>query len=131
MTDATIQPMPPADDVFARARADAVAHHVKALRDAILARRARGEHALVEQVITDELGSDVFHSASPRDDALRSAIGALRGFGEHTLLKDLLADELGDTITERRSIDARRAQRLRARLRLLSPAPARTATEIN
>lgn len=92
MTDPTIQPMPPADDVFARARADAVAHHVKALRDAIL---------------------------------------ALRGLGEHALAEQLLADELGDTIQERRSIDARRAQRLRARLRLLSPAPASSATEIN
>lgn len=98
-TSAAIQTLPAADDHFARARADAVAHHIK---------------------------------------TLRHAIGALRGLGEHGLLAALLADELSDTVTEARSIEARKTgpgnttgnTTGRRRMRL-APTGTRAAQEIN
>lgn len=62
---------------------------------------------------------------------LRHAIGALRGLGQHEPLAALLQEELAETISESRSIAARKAQKTRPAARRLAPTRARTASEIN
>lgn len=63
-TSAAIQALPAADDQFARARADAVAHHIKTLRHAIGALRGLGEHGLLAALLADELSDTVTEARS-------------------------------------------------------------------
>lgn len=63
---------------------------------------------------------------------LRHALQALRGLGQHDLAADLLAGELEDTVTEARSIAARKAGNANRRPGpRLAPTRSTRADEVN
>lgn len=61
---ALIQPLPAADDATAAARANAVAHHIKGLRNAISALRGMAEHELLAALLSEELSEIVTEARS-------------------------------------------------------------------